>query len=85
MLVDHVRLAAVDAQGLRLVVGDGGDGFEMGIPGLDGVVELREARVVAVRFIEPVFVADFDVGELERLRVAVLRAARAPRGARYRR
>ena len=82
MLVNHVRLAAVDAQPLRLVVGNGGNGFEVGEARLDGIMELREARVVAVRTIEPVLVADFDIGELERPRVAFLRAARAPRRAR---
>ena len=79
MLVNHVGLAAMDPQVFGLVVGDAGNGFKLWIPRLDGVVELRKASVVAVGLVEPVFVADLDVSEFERRRVAVLRAPGAPR------
>ena len=52
----------------------------MRILGLDGVVELREPSVVTAGAVEPVFVADFDVVQLERLGMAVLDALRAPFG-----
>jgi hypothetical protein len=50
----------VNAHVFRLIVANRGDDFEVRIPRLDRVVELSEPRVVALRFIEPIFVADFD-------------------------
>ena len=58
----------------------GGDDLEGGIALLDGFVELGEAAVVAVGFVELVFVADLDVGEVEGFGVAVLCSLGSPPG-----
>ncbi len=38
---------------------------------LDGVVELRKPSIVTAGTIEPVFVANFDVAQLERFGITV--------------
>src|SRR5215471_18364316 len=78
MLVDHVGLAAFDAQILGLLIGNGGNEFESRIASLDGVVKLGETIIIAKRAVEPIFIADFNVGELERGGMAVLRTPSAP-------
>ena len=74
VIVDDVGAAVVDRRR--------GDDLQLRIFGLDGVVELGEAFFVAAwTAVEIVFVADFDVGELEGFGVAVGGAAGAPVGA----
>ncbi len=66
--------------GLHVFQRHGGDELQVWVLRLDGFVELRVAIFVGVRAIEGVFVADFNIGELERSRVPVLRADGAPLG-----
>ena len=70
VLVDHVRLHAFDRRG--------GDQLQVGILRLDRLVELRVAAVVAAGAVEPIFVADLDIGELEGRGMAVLERGRRP-------
>ena len=72
VLVEHIGLQAFD--------GRGGDELQIGIFRLDGFVERRVALLVAAGLVEPVFVADFDIGELEGRGVAVFDALGAPFG-----
>ena len=78
MLVRHVGLAAVDVRSFRLVVANGGNDFKLRIPRLDRVIKLREACVVALRFVEPIFVADFNIVQFERRGMTVLGALARP-------
>ena len=59
----------------------GGDGLQLRILRLDGLVELREAAFVAAGSVEPVLVADLDVVQREGLGVAELGADGSPLGA----
>jgi hypothetical protein len=72
MVVDQVGPDTLDRRG--------SDQLQFGVLRLDRFVELRVAAVVAARFVELVLVADFDISELEGLRMAALGAEAAPPG-----
>ena len=82
--LEHALLAlvivVVDDVGLHAVHRHRGDDLHVWILALDRLVELRIAAVVGFLAVEIVLVADFDVAQLERLRMPVLRAYRAPLG-----
>ena len=70
MVVDYVGGGAFD--------GSGGDDLQGWVALLDGFVELGVTGVVAAGTVEPVFIADFDVGEMEGFGVAVFGALCSP-------
>src|SRR6478736_8355765 len=47
---------------------------------LDGVVKLREPAIITSTAVEPIFVTDLNVGQLEWFGMTILRPARAPLG-----
>ena len=55
-----------------MVIGHGGDQLQIRVFGLDGLVVLGVAVTVGSGFVEPIFVADLDVAQLEGRRVTVL-------------
>ena len=78
MLVEDVGLAAVDSLVGVVFGADGGHAFEGWVFRLDGVEELGETGVVTSGAIEPIFVADLDVFQLEGGAVAVFGAFGVP-------
>ena len=72
MIVLHV--------GLHVLERHGGDELKVGVLRLDGLVKLRVPAFVVVRAIELIFVADFDIAELEWCRMAVFDALGSPLG-----
>src|SRR5690348_14243039 len=70
MIVQHVGTAGLDRRRRNEL--------QARVTGFDRVVELSVTPVVAARAVEPVLIADLDVGKLERSRVSIPDAHCAP-------
>ena len=77
-LLGGAVVVVVDDVGRDAFDGRGGDELQVRVLRLDGLVELGVAAVVAAGAVEPVFVADLDVGEMEGRGVAVFGALGSP-------